>query len=212
MKRVIPSLEIALFAAIALSAVGCKPQIGDKCSLSIDCSQLGDRLCDTSQPEGYCTVFNCEPDTCPQESLCVGFNPVLDPACKGTDANKAPRFQRTFCVRICDEDSDCRAGYHCIDLTKPEYQASRKAQIVDLEPLGQRACLVALDTDTIVGQDGGVPDGGVSSDAGIPGVCQQPDAGPPWTPYDAGNAGTGSTSSSGTSSSSGGAGGAGGGP
>src|SRR5258705_13828561 len=58
--------------AIAASlAVGCSPKIGDKCSVSTDCSVQGDRLCDPTQPGGYCTVFNCEPDRCPDESVCV---------------------------------------------------------------------------------------------------------------------------------------------
>ena len=73
--RLLPAL-----AALALAPVlGCTPNIGNKCSLSTDCSQLGDRLCDTTQPGGYCTVFNCEPDQCPN-AICVAFDPTLDPA------------------------------------------------------------------------------------------------------------------------------------
>ena len=65
------------FTALAL---GCTPSIGDECVTSLDCSQLGDRLCDASQPLGYCTIFNCEPDACPEEAICMGFGLELDPA------------------------------------------------------------------------------------------------------------------------------------
>src|SRR5690242_18467125 len=47
-------------------ATGCKPKIGDECKTSTDCSVTGDRLCDITQPSGYCTIFNCEePGSCP---------------------------------------------------------------------------------------------------------------------------------------------------
>ena len=62
-------LTMALFATV----LGCSPKIGDECATALDCSALGDRLCDTTQPGGYCTIFNCEPDTCPEEAACVAF-------------------------------------------------------------------------------------------------------------------------------------------
>jgi hypothetical protein len=96
---------VLVFAALALvgSAVGCKPEIGDSCSSSTDCSVTGDRLCDTSMPDGYCTIYNCDPGGCPSESVCVEFHP------------KADRFARRFCVRGCNKASDCRGGYACVD-------------------------------------------------------------------------------------------------
>src|SRR5687768_17386078 len=82
-----PALRLALrwLAPMALlaAATGCAPEIGDDCTTSIDCSQLGDRLCDTSQPDGYCTIFNCEPDQCPEEAVCIAFGFDIDPACSG---------------------------------------------------------------------------------------------------------------------------------
>src|SRR5690348_74537 len=60
--RVILRADLFRFAgalAAALIAVGCLPKIGDHCTTSLDCSQTGQRLCDTTQPDGYCTVFNC---------------------------------------------------------------------------------------------------------------------------------------------------------
>lgn len=96
---------VVSFALLALvgSAFGCKPEVGDSCKVSTDCSITGDRLCDTSMPDGYCTIFNCSQGTCPDESVCVEFHP------------EAERFARRFCVRGCDKASDCRAGYACVD-------------------------------------------------------------------------------------------------
>src|SRR5262245_36081708 len=103
-----------LLLASGAALAGCTPEIGDECTTSIDCSQQGDRLCDTTQPGGYCTIFNCEPDTCPEdESVCVAFDFELDPACHDLNATDWARFGRTFCMAVCDDDSDCRDGYIC---------------------------------------------------------------------------------------------------
>jgi len=110
--------SIRLSGALALGwlLMGCLPKVGDHCTTSLDCSQTGQRICDVSQPGGYCTVFNCEPDTCPDSSACVAFNNNLDPACAGHDDGEWPRFERTFCVKPCSADSDCRTdqGYVCV--------------------------------------------------------------------------------------------------
>ncbi|APR83312.1 Hypothetical protein A7982_08661 [Minicystis rosea] len=190
---------------LAALLLGCPPKIGNKCTVSTDCSQLGDRLCDTNQPNGYCTVFNCEPDNCP-DAICVGFDPNLDPACKTADDGRWPRFQRTFCMKACSSDGDCRDEYECVDLSIPGNQTSRRAEVVDTGAadggLGFGVCMVRLVTS-----DGGTPMMS-ESDGGIPGVCRPADAGlvdgaAPWTPY---TGSTGSTGSGGT----GGMGGAGG--
>ncbi|HMR78024.1 MAG TPA: hypothetical protein PKD61_23100, partial [Polyangiaceae bacterium] len=62
-----------LVLALVCGLYGCKPEIGDECSVSTDCSNAGERLCDTTLPGGYCTIFNCEPGTCPDEAGCVAF-------------------------------------------------------------------------------------------------------------------------------------------
>ena len=122
--------------AIATGLLGCAPQIGDDCTTSIDCSQLGDRLCDTSQPDGYCTIFNCEPDQCPEEALCVGFGFDLDPACSSVDDPRWSRFERTFCMVGCEEQEDCRPGYVCAA------PGDRRAVSIDVdnELAGSKAC------------------------------------------------------------------------
>ncbi len=78
-----------------LCATGCTPQVGDSCLTSQECGTGA--LCDTSAPDGYCTVTPCGPDAaCPEESSCVEFE------------NDQP-----YCMLRCDSDGDCRDGYKC---------------------------------------------------------------------------------------------------
>ena len=119
------------FAASALAA-GCSPKIGDKCTVSTDCSATGDRLCDITEPGGYCTVFNCEPDGCPDDAACINFGSTLsvgDPnqvslpgqdvdggvlaGCRASQGNSP--YQRSFCLASCESDGDCRGGYRCVE-------------------------------------------------------------------------------------------------
>ncbi len=95
---------------------GCKSEIGDQCVLSTDCSTRGDRLCDTSQPGGYCTQFNCSTNSCPDNALCVLFNSSI-PGCGYDDRSGryGSRVARAFCLASCDTDEDCRGGYVCVD-------------------------------------------------------------------------------------------------
>jgi hypothetical protein len=136
-------LLVVLGAAVFLP--GCGPDIGDACASSVDCSQQEARLCDTTQPGGYCTVFNCEPDSCP-DSVCVGFNPVLDLACGAHDDARWPRFSRTFCMAGCSATSDCRSEYSCAPLPRIADLLSldpsqRAAVIIDKEPSDGKVCL-----------------------------------------------------------------------
>jgi hypothetical protein len=103
-----PRLLLAL-----LLTLGCSPEIGDECSTSTDCSQSGDRLCDITQPGGYCTMFNCEPGDCPDEASCVifGVTPSTLPGCE--DPFGVTPYQRSFCLKTCESDGDCRSGYEC---------------------------------------------------------------------------------------------------
>jgi hypothetical protein len=152
---------LALLGVIAASlAVGCSPKIGDKCSVSTDCSVQGDRLCDPTQPGGYCTVFNCEPDKCPDESVCVAFN---ETTCSSPAISR--RFQRTFCLAGCSSNDDCRAGYQCLDGNDPT------RQIVDQNPSSRTICAVpASGMTTPPAHDPGVclaGDAGLVSDAAV---------------------------------------------
>jgi hypothetical protein len=134
---------------------GCSPKIGDKCTVSTDCSVQGDRLCDPTQPGGYCTIFNCEPNKCPDEAVCVAFN---EASCSSPALSR--RFQRTFCMLVCQSDSDCRAGYQCLDTTSDPAR-----QVVDVNPQSRKICTFP--------SSGPMPMPGPD-----PAVCQIPDAGP----------------------------------
>jgi hypothetical protein len=142
-RPLMPGLSEKLLLALALFAVaaGCKPQIGDDCKISTDCSTAGDRLCDITAPGGYCTVFNCEPNSCPDgESLCVQFGAALSPACEAGPSPSPSPYARTFCMATCDDDSDCRGGYKCQDLSG---ENDWGALLIDTNR-GNKACLVPL--------------------------------------------------------------------
>jgi hypothetical protein len=128
-------------AVAALYLVGCKPEIGDECTVSSDCSAAGDRLCDNTQPGGYCTIFNCEPGTCPEEAICVAFGSSIStvPAC--VDPQRRSRYEEIYCVKNCEDDDDCRGGYACVDLGDPAQNPGR-AVVVEYGSVDGRVCLV----------------------------------------------------------------------
>lgn len=91
-QRAIATLALTL-AWVLLAA--CRPEIGDACINDLECGT--EQVCDTSVPRGYCTRYDCEPSSCPDEAVCVDFQ-VL-----------------TACMERCSSDSDCRGrgGYVC---------------------------------------------------------------------------------------------------
>jgi hypothetical protein len=108
---------------------GCKQNIGDACTSSTDCSVTGERQCDLAQPGGYCTVFSCNPDTCPQ-GACVEWRFIPS------------RTAETWCMKTCDTDSWCRREYWCVfpseinmdgDWEADLPEEERVARIVDLD-------------------------------------------------------------------------------
>ena len=127
-----------LVLPLSLLFAGCGAEIGDSCSTNVDCSPLGDRICDTAQRDGYCTVEGCDNDTCAEEAVCIRFFPTsfLSVACDpgtedlvgGTGSTNdclpdelclsggycALRTQeRRFCMKGCGSDDDCRDDYEC---------------------------------------------------------------------------------------------------
>jgi len=159
-----------LFAVTATTLAGliglaCQPSIGDRCSLSTDCSQRGDRLCDRSQlglGGGYCTVFNCTGNGCPDEAACVVSGAAV-PGCGYSDRGIS-RSARSFCLKTCTADSDCRTleGYRCKGLVRPGLGTSDttiEGVILD-DDQTKRVCVF------IGGIDGGV----------LPPLVSQPDA------------------------------------
>jgi hypothetical protein len=132
--------EKLLFAVVIFAALaGCKPKIGDDCKISTDCAAAGDRLCDITAPGGYCTIFNCEPGSCPDgESLCVQFGATRSPACSADPSPTLSPYARTFCMATCDDNSDCRSGYRCEDLSQDNPWG---ALLIDSDR-GHKACVV----------------------------------------------------------------------
>lgn len=128
-----------LAAALGLA---CQPQIGDECQTSVDCSQGGERLCDITQPGGYCTVFGCEPESCPEESACLAFGTQVSSLAECTDTNGLSRFTRSFCLASCESNDDCRGGYVCADVREPPWNAL----LVDRRGSG-RVCVVPPSTE-----------------------------------------------------------------
>lgn len=105
MTRLHTRTLLAAFALAALPAMGCKAIIGDACQTNLDCSEDGDRVCDRTQPNGYCTILDCEPNTCPQEAVCVQFFDGVQ--------------SRNYCMRKCKNDGACdRSNYECVEPTE----------------------------------------------------------------------------------------------
>ena len=93
------SAFVALVAGFVIA--GCQSEIGDGCGSSSDCALNASRICDTTQPGGYCTIQGCDPDTCPGNSLCVEWRFVPG------------RLSTRFCMSQCRVAGDCRGEYSC---------------------------------------------------------------------------------------------------
>jgi hypothetical protein len=165
----LPSLVLVLAA--------CQPDIGDPCSTPIDCSFGGERICLTDQPGGYCTIFNCEPNRCPDEAVCVAFRATLSEVegCRGELGGE--RLQRTFCLKRCSSDGDCRSGYACVSVSA-DYPFS--ARVLDRGREGARVCAVPYSGEPLPEDRSGDVCSGISSES-LPGpLSSEPpaDAGP----------------------------------
>ena len=111
--RLAMAMSFAWVLVAVVAPSGCTPSIGDGCLISTDCSTRGDRVCDTSQPSGYCTVLGCRSGSCPDDAACVLFEARV-PGC-GPDGRELSRVGRSLCVKTCESSADCRPGYRCVD-------------------------------------------------------------------------------------------------
>jgi len=173
-----------LFAAMAaLALLGCKPSIGSGCTLSTDCSTQGDRVCDTAQPDGYCTVLNCTDNSCPNSAACVDFQ-VSVPGCAYSDYDAPARTSLVMCMKQCNEDSNCRQsdGYVCANPRGAPWYAA----ILD-DNQNQSVCIAAFSSTGPSPSDTGVcalslpplPEAGPPADGGSDGSSgSAPEAGP----------------------------------
>jgi hypothetical protein len=133
---------LAVALAVGLSAVSCGRKIGDNCQTAADCNPNGGRICDLSQPGGYCTILGCNETSCPSEATCVRYFPVqyltkpCNPFCEdrlcapGADAGTADDAGSLPCPMLCPQGSqeavpaeacpngptnDCTADETCLD-------------------------------------------------------------------------------------------------
>jgi hypothetical protein len=133
---------LAVVFAVGLSAVSCGRKIGDNCQTAADCDPNGGRICDLSQPGGYCTILGCNETSCPSEATCVRYFPVqflttpCNPFCEdrlcgpGADAGAAGDAGASPCPMLCPQGSteavpaeacpngptnDCTADEICLD-------------------------------------------------------------------------------------------------
>jgi hypothetical protein len=129
---------------------GCQPGIGDACETALRCSTSGSRLCDLTQPHGYCTLAGCDEGTCPPEAVCVTFWP------KVAMQSDAERLGTNYCMLKCDTHSDCRDsdGYTC--LGEDDFGAMNESKVLGNPK--QRFCAVRTHAVTV--------DAGVLQDAG----------------------------------------------
>ena len=144
-------MKAPLFSLVLMGGLGsvilsgCQPLIGDDCRVDTDCSQLGDRVCDTSQPGGYCSQFNCKPESCPEgEAICVAFSSELSSVRGCQDPNRPSPFERTFCMRGCERDADCRPGYACIDVGGEDPWS---AEVIQKDPTTTKICAAPLSAE-----------------------------------------------------------------
>src|SRR5688572_16889660 len=135
--------RLAFFSLFAL--LGCQPGIGDECQTSADCGASNDRLCDITQPGGYCTIFNCEPGTCPEDSTCVLFSADRSTVTGCEDAYGTSPFQRSFCMKTCESEADCRSRYSCLDVGAADNPWG--AIVIDRGP--SRICIVPYSSGPI---------------------------------------------------------------
>lgn len=155
----------------ALFLGACQPKIGDECVTDLDCSQAGDRLCDTTQLDGYCTQADCDPTSCPEkESICIAFNNTISTQGACNVRGQTSPYRRTFCMGTCKKAKDCRTGYSCVDMSKTnDWGASviqRDAEETSVciqvmtfaeqdEEQSDQVCTGALDSDPAAGGAGG---------------------------------------------------------
>jgi hypothetical protein len=117
-----------------LVVCACGSKIGDACIQATDCGAAEDvrRFCDETSPDGYCTIAACDVDTCPEDSVCVQFFPVLnleqtctsqtdcsfDQICTVGGYCAARASEARFCMATCGSPGDCRDQYECRGLER----------------------------------------------------------------------------------------------
>jgi len=176
-------LTLWLGSVVLAIVTGCSPKIGDKCTVSTDCSAQGDRICDITEPGGYCTEFNCEQNSCPDNAACINFGTTLsigDPgftgqpnhpatvpaACMVSQGNSP--YQRSFCLAVCESDSDCRPDYSCIEPetiggVKSDTDSFRRGKVCAVARKSMDPTAAGNSDQVCIGSDAGISSTGGAS-------------------------------------------------
>lgn len=135
--------KLAVPASLALAVLaGCQPDIGDACSVDAECSATGERVCDTSQPGGYCTIFGCSPTSCPSdESICIAFGHIVSTVPECVNPNRTSPYTRNVCMATCGGSGDCRSGYDCVNLAEANPWG---AEVIQRSPRTTRVCVAIM--------------------------------------------------------------------
>jgi hypothetical protein len=123
MRRLLP--WVALLALLP----ACAAKIGDSCTTNLDCDPLGERICDTAQEGGYCTLDTCDEDSCPDDALCISFFPTqlsdpCDPATEDAVNLERPNPDgscptgSTCATNDCTADEFCLTSGFCVNWTQ----------------------------------------------------------------------------------------------
>jgi hypothetical protein len=109
--------------------------------------QDGSRYCDLSQPNGYCTIAGCGPTSCPKDgSVCVMFASASSPVEGCNNPNRPSPYARNYCMQTCGSDSECRDGYECRDLSKPDPWG---AEVVQANAARTTVCVAKLQGEEV---------------------------------------------------------------
>lgn len=103
-------VALAVLAVAALTQA-CTAVVGDACETQTDCG--ASMYCETSMPDGYCTLENCVSRGCPDEGVCIQFDP-----------------DTSYCMAACSSNSDCRDGYACVKGFGPHAFCNDKRGVV----------------------------------------------------------------------------------
>ena len=88
--------SFVLLAAFAALTQACSAVVGDSCEAQTDCG--ASMFCERAMPGGYCTLKDCVDRGCPEEGVCIVFDP-----------------DTSYCMAACERDDDCRNDYICVD-------------------------------------------------------------------------------------------------
>ena len=108
-------------------------------------ARIGDRFCDTSPLNGYCTKEDCGPTSCPSEAVCIRFfTPVADKRLPHRPANQSrsrkPIARHVDDRCVCDQTDETNNCVSNLGHCAPELDRASlvPAQLLDRQRLPRR--------------------------------------------------------------------------